>query len=299
MTPFDIDGYRNRWQPEIDAALEKTLDELASEPGCPDELCRTMKYAVMGGGKRLRPLLCLAAAGACGAEEKSALMAGCAVEFVHSYSLVHDDLPAMDDDDFRRGQPSCHKAFGEAMAILAGDALLTHAFQILALGVPPHVSAQAVALLAAAAGPVGMVGGQVDDVGNAPVGSASDVEFIHERKTAALMTAAVKLGGLVAQAPRQQMEALGSFGQKLGLAFQIADDLLALEGDEERLGRPAGSDQIQERRTHPLLAGPEASRQRAQELVQQAVALLKPFGDAAAVLSGIAALVEMRIRPAG
>jgi geranylgeranyl diphosphate synthase, type II len=296
MTRFDIDGYRNQWQPEIDSALEGILDALTREPGCPAELARAMKYAVLGGGKRLRPLLCLGAARACGIREKPALMAGCAVELVHSYSLVHDDLPAMDDDDFRRGQPSCHKAFGEAVAILAGDALLTHAFQVLALGVPSRVSAQAVALLATAAGPVGMVGGQVDDVRNTPVGSASDVEFIHVRKTAALMMAAVKLGGLAAGAPLQQMEALGSFGQTLGLAFQIADDLLALEGDEKRLGRPAGSDQIHERRTHPLVTGPETSRQRAQELVQQAIALLEPFGDAAAALSGIAVLVETRIR---
>jgi geranylgeranyl pyrophosphate synthase len=164
MDSFDLDGYRTRWQPRIDEELSDILERLGREPGCPAELLNAMRHAVLHGGKRLRPLLCLAAVRAAGGEESLAIRAACALELIHAYSLVHDDLPAMDDDDFRRGQPACHRAFGEALAILAGDGLQTLAFGVLVEGVPPHLAAQAVSLASSRAGATGMVGGQADDV---------------------------------------------------------------------------------------------------------------------------------------
>jgi len=285
------------WRSQIDSRLSAWLDELAARPGCPPRLAEAMRYSLLGEGKRLRPLLCLAAVRALGRSEAEGLGAACALEFVHAYSLIHDDLPAMDDDDFRRGRPTVHRAFGEALAILAGDALLTHAFQVLARSLPDRgVAAEAVELLAEAAGVAGMVGGQVDDV--EPIRSppsVEQVESVHLRKTGRMFEAALGLGALLAQANPAASAALSSGGRALGLAFQVADDLLAHAGDQRTLKRPTGSDAQRDRRTHPRAAGAEASRLRALELLEQARAsfLALPHPE---VLLGLIEQVSARVR---
>ena len=258
MTSFDLDQYRQLWKPRIDAALSEILDGIGE--GCPRVLREAMRHALLGGGKRLRPILCIAAARACGGDEEAALRPGCALEMIHAYSLVHDDLPAMDDDDVRRGQPACHKAFGEAAAILAGDALLTHAFYVLAKSAP-----EAVAMVSEAAGPTGMVGGQVDDVRG-----AGPIESIHLRKTAAMFQAAVGLGGMVAGASDKPLQALAAYGRALGLAFQVADDLLDQDGNQQ---------------ADPAVVG---------GLIQRAVDAIKPLGGKADALLAIAEFVKKR-----
>ena len=293
MASFNLDEYRKLWKPQIDAVLSEILDELGE--GCPDTLHKAMRHAVLGGGKRLRPILCIAAARACGGGEAAALQPGCALELIHAYSLVHDDLPAMDDDDVRRGQPACHKAFGEAMAILAGDALLTHAFAVLAKNVPETIVQPAVVLVSKAAGPWGMVGGQADDVGGeGQERSVAEIESIHSRKTAAMFEAAVGLGGLVAGAAKKQLDALSAYGRALGQAYQVVDDLLAFSGDDKTLGRPAGSDRAKNKPTHPVVAGAEASRGRVAALVREAVTALGPLGGQADALQAVARFVEKR-----
>ena len=273
MDSFNLDEYRKLWKPRIDAVLAEILGELGE--GCPDILQKAMRHAVLGGGKRLRPILCIAATRACGGEEDLALRPGCALELIHAYSLVHDDLPAMDDDDVRRGQPACHKAFGEAIAILSGDALLTHAFYLLAESVPA-----AVAMVSKAAGPLGMVGGQVDDVGGeGRERSVEEIESIHSRKTAAMFQAAVGLGGLLAGASGEQLEALSAYGRALGMAYQVTDDLLDQAGDKH---------------THPMVAGTGASRERVAVLVQEAITALGPLGGQADALQSIAGFVGKR-----
>ncbi len=269
MASFDLDEYRKGLKPRIDAVLEEILDELGE--GCPRGLLEAMRHAVLGGGKRLRPLLCLCAARACGGAEEAALRPGCALELIHAYSLVHDDLPAMDDDDVRRGRPACHKAFGEALAILAGDGLLTHAFSVLAQSVPAPLVGRAVAMVAEAAGPLGMVGGQADDVsGEGRRRSLEQVESIHSRKTAAMFQAAVGLGGLLAGASPPQADALWAYGRALGMAYQLADDLRDQDGGQ-----------------HVLPAGAGA-------LIRKAADAVKPLGGKADALLAIARFVEKR-----
>lgn len=295
MADFDLEHFRATWTPRVDQALQEVIDGITGQPGCPGGLGLAMKHAVMAGGKRLRPLLCLAAARAAGGRENDALRAGCAVELLHAYSLVHDDLPAMDDDDVRRGQPTCHRAFGEALAILAGDALLTHAFGLLADAVPPDRAGQAVSVLATAAGAAGMVGGQADDV-DSPEGppAIEDVESVHMRKTGMIFGASTQLGGLAAGASRTTLEALARFGTSLGMAFQVVDDILSWEGDAVTLGRPTGSDREQGRRTYPAVAGPQAARRRAGALVDEALGCLEIRGPQADVLMAIAGWVRRR-----
>jgi geranylgeranyl diphosphate synthase type II len=269
MAGFNLDQYRKTWKPRIDAELAEILDELGE--GCPQDLHKAMRHAVLGGGKRLRPILCIAAVRACGGEEQAALRPGCALELIHAYSLVHDDLPAMDDDDVRRGQPACHKAFGEALAVLAGDALLTHAFLVLAQSVPAPLVPRAVVMVSEAAGPLGMVGGQADDVGGeGRERSLERVERIHSRKTAAMFQAAVGLGGLLAGASSPRSEALRAYGRALGLAYQVADDLRDQDGDP---------------RTRPADAS---------ALIQKAADAVKSLGGKADALLAIASFVEKR-----
>ncbi len=292
-----FETFRNTWVERIDERLRGWLDELAARPGCPPRLAAAMRYALLSPGKRLRPLLCLAAARCAGGREQLGLDVAAAVELVHAYSLIHDDLPAMDDDDLRRGRPTCHRRFGEALAILAGDALLTHAFELLVAGLEPERAGAGVVLLARAAGAAGMVGGQVDDVEPDDGRSAPDVErveSIHRRKTARLIQAAVGLGGLVAGADRAGQQALEAYGDALGLAFQVADDLLAATGDAAALGRPTGGDAAHDRRTYPRAVGVAAARERAGALADQAVAALAPFGRGGDVLVGLVGLVSDR-----
>jgi geranylgeranyl diphosphate synthase type II len=247
-------------------------------------------------GKRLRPLLVLMACEAAGGSEDAALPAACAVEMIHAYSLIPDDLPAMDDDDLRRGRPTCHKVFGEALAILAGDALLTLAFEVLARDVrPPDVAARCCVLLAEAAGATAMVGGQADDLeGKFPGAGIEVLEGIHRRKTGAIILAALRLGGLVAGAKPEQLTALDRYGSRLGLAFQIIDDLLDVAGDEESLGKRVGKDSHLGKLTFPELLGVEESVNRAEQLIGEACASLASFGSQGGSLEALARYVLER-----
>jgi geranylgeranyl diphosphate synthase type II len=256
-----------------------------------------MRYSILGGGKRLRPLLTISAIKAVQGNEEDGLVAGCAVEFVHAYSLVHDDLPVMDNDDIRRGKPSCHRKFGEALAILAGDALLTHAFFVLEQGVPRECLCTAVRTLAFASGARGMVGGQADDIRSYESQHVTQeyVESIHSRKTACLIEAALFIGGMVARANQENLAALGIYGRALGLAFQITDDFLAYTGKTEALKRPTGSDEKHLRCTYPRVVGSRASQKRACDLIDQALLAIRAFGSNAHPLAALAEFVKCRV----
>jgi len=296
MSPGVLEGYRRIWQPRIDRTLEEIHEELERDPDVLPGLSAAMKYAVLEGGKRLRPLLALSALRAAGGQEESGLAAACSLELVHAYSLVHDDLPAMDNDDFRRGKPTCHKLFGEALAILAGDGLLTHAFFLLARSMAPERVGQGVALLARCAGPQGMVGGQAYDI--QPVErepTLSEVARIHRLKTAALIEASVGLGGLLAAASPEVLSRLALFGRALGLAYQIVDDLLDWTGADHTLGRPSGADESKNRRTYPRLAGYQGSRVQVLSLLVQARDQLCGLGPQADILRALASFVQQRL----
>jgi len=228
-----------------------------------------MRYAVLGGGKRIRPILAIAAAEACGANVEPLLVPFAALELIHTYSLVHDDLPALDNDDLRRGRKTTHVVYGEAMGILTGDALLTEAFAWLARA----GQVKAIEVVAEAINSRGMIGGQVADLegGLKAVATLADLEFIHQNKTAKLITASVMLGGLLAGAPEAQLTALRRYGEAAGLAFQIVDDLLDQERTSEELGKTAGKDAAQGKLTYPALLGPQAARKRVEELLREAV----------------------------
>lgn len=272
------------------ALIDRNLDRyLESRDGVPDRLADAMRYSVFAGGKRLRPLLVLLANDACMGTIESALPAACAVEMVHTYSLIHDDLPAMDDDDLRRGMPTCHRQFDEATAILAGDALLTLAFEILTEIQPAILAARCVRQLASAAGWAGMVGGQMDDLSAQEGPKTIDwLQSLHSRKTGALLTSSLRMGGILAGANPAQLDALTTFGERVGLAFQIVDDLLDAEGSSERMGKQARKDNAAGKLTYPGLLGIEESRARARQLAQEArngLALFGPAGHRLAVLA--------------
>jgi geranylgeranyl diphosphate synthase, type II len=278
---------------QIDAALRRFVQFGA---GCPDRLSEAIEYSLLAPGKRLRPQLVLFAAEACGGEIDQALPAAAAVEMVHAYSLVHDDLPAMDDDDLRRGRPTCHKQFDEATAILVGDALQARAFEVLARDVrPPALAARCCAELAQAAGATALVGGQADDLATT-FGDRSheQLESIHRRKTGALFRVALRLGAIVADASAEQLEALDRFGERLGLAFQVVDDLLDVSGSEGRVGKRLNKDRRQGKATYPSLVGVTASRELADQLIDEACAALEVFGESAARLREMAHFVGRR-----
>ena len=243
-------------------------------------------------------MLLLMAAEACGGTTEAALPAACAVEMIHAYSLIHDDLPAMDNDDLRRGLPTCHKQFDEATAILAGDGLLTRAFEVLATQIRPgDVAARCCAVLASAAGVVGMVGGQADDMaGGLEEENLERIESIHVRKTGALINGSLELGAICAGATSGQIEALTTFGRRLGLAFQITDDLLDVQGDSRAVGKRVGKDAEQGKATYPALLGVDASMRRAEQLIQEACDALRPLGDKGAGLEAVARYVLERNR---
>ncbi|WZO98380.1 polyprenyl synthetase family protein [Isosphaeraceae bacterium EP7] len=282
---------------EIRRRVEEGLDLYlpaaeAGKPGdCPERLVEAMRYSLLGGGKRLRPVLTILAAEACGASLEDALPAACAVEMVHTYSLIHDDLPSMDDDDLRRGRPTCHKAFDEATAVLAGDGLLTLAFEVIARHVRPGDRAAACILaLAEGSGPSGMVGGQMADLEAEGRDDATieALEAIHRRKTGALLRSSLRMGAIVAGAPAAWRQALDTYGHAVGLAFQIVDDLLDVNGDETKLGKRVGKDSNLGKWTYPGLLGVEGSRLRARQLADEAVAAVGVLGDRGAPLRALA-----------
>ena len=294
---FDLKAYLEERRKLVNRALEAYLPAVR---GPAFRVVQAMHYSLFVGGKRLRPILCLAAAEAVGGDAGEALPVACALEMVHTYSLIHDDLPAMDDDDLRRGQPTCHKKFDEATAILAGDGLLTEAFHILAAAAPRFEGREAVLLdvtelLAKAAGYRGMVGGQMLDLmAEGRQISFKELELIHRFKTGALLTAATRSGALVGGGNRQEVTALTGYGEKFGLAFQVTDDLLDVEGDTAEMGKAAGQDEKRRKATYPALVGLEASRQWAGRLVEEAVAALEPFPDRAAPLRELAQYLLVR-----
>jgi geranylgeranyl diphosphate synthase type II len=264
----------------------------------PPVIREAMSYSILAGGKRLRPILALAAYEACGGRPEDIVSCASAIEVIHTYSLIHDDLPAMDNDDMRRGRPTNHKVFGEAMAILAGDALLTEAFLMMldTDGMAGKGAVlEAIRELAIASGVRGMVGGQVQDIiseGAKP--DAGTLGYIHEHKTGALIAASVRLGGILAEADDEKMAALTGYGKNLGLAFQIVDDVLDVKGDAEVLGKPTGSDEMKKKMTYPALYGTEESMKMAEELIDKAIEALEPFGEKAEPLRGIAKYIIAR-----
>jgi geranylgeranyl diphosphate synthase type II len=294
---FDLKAYLEEKRGLVNRALEAYLPAVR---GPAFRVVQAMHYSLFVGGKRLRPILCLAATETVGGDASEALPVACALEMIHTYSLIHDDLPAMDDDDLRRGQPTCHKKFDEATAILAGDGLLTEAFHTLAAAAPRFEGREAVLLevtelLAKAAGYQGMVGGQMLDLmAEGRRVTLKELETIHRLKTGALLTVATRAGALVGGGNRVQVTALTSFGERFGLAFQVTDDLLDVEGTTAELGKPVGSDEKRGKATYPALLGLEASRQWAQRLVEEAVAILSPFQDQAAPLRELAEYLLVR-----
>jgi geranylgeranyl diphosphate synthase type II len=281
------------------AATESYLRGLpARYATAPSRLLEAIEYSLMAGGKRLRPALVLETARACGAstaQSRSALAAAGAIELIHTFSLVHDDLPAMDDDDLRRGRPTNHKVFGEAMAILAGDAMVTMAFEIIATDAEPAVVPALIRELASASGPIGMIGGQVLDIDGENVSLSYDqLRHLHAMKTGALLTCACRMGAIAAGAEPSRVEAATSFGRHLGLAFQIVDDLLDVVSTPEQMGKATGKDAGKGKNTYPSLIGVEASRQAAREQLAAALASLRGLAAAAEGLRDLARFVVER-----
>jgi geranylgeranyl diphosphate synthase, type II len=296
MSAFDLEAYLKERAALVDAALARFLPPEDAEP---PTVHRAMRYSVLAGGKRLRPILVIAGAEAVGAAAATVMPTACALEMIHTYSLIHDDLPAMDDDDYRRGRLTSHKVFGDAIAILAGDALLTLAFRLVtenaAVVANPGVICDVVAEIADAAGTNGMVGGQVVDIqSEGKTVTAETLEYIHSRKTAALLRASLWVGVRLGGGDAAALGAIGDAGQSLGLAFQIVDDILDVEGSLEALGKTAGSDARKQKATYPALHGIEASRREARRLIEQAKDRLAVLGDRAAPICALADFVIER-----
>lgn len=292
-----MSDYLNARKELVDAALDEALPH---EMNYPPVIFRAVRYSLFAGGKRLRPILCLAAAEAAGGDYHAVLPAACALEMIHTYSLIHDDLPAMDDDDLRRGHPTSHKVFGEATAILAGDALLTEAFALLSAPermprIPPDRILTIIHEIAHAAGFWGMVGGQVMDI-QAETAAADEetLLYIHTRKTGAMIVVSVRAGAILAGAQTGDIEALAAYGRHVGLAFQIADDILNVEGDRAALGKGTGSDAVRGKLTFPHLLGLEASRKKMADLIEQALEAVRGFDRHAEPLRAIARYVGQR-----
>jgi len=294
--PESITDYLARRAAEVNEWLDRLVP---SETTPPEQLHRAMRYSLLAGGKRLRPTLVLAAGEAFGADTDDLMPAACAIEMIHTYSLIHDDLPAMDDDDLRRGRPTCHKAFGEAVAILAGDALLTQAFRVLAADAPGRDAERQIRVIrevATAAGSVdALIGGQIADIeSEGRKVDGATLEYIHRSKTGAMITASIVVGGTVAGAREDQIETLRRYGQRIGLAFQIADDILDVTSTSEQLGKTPGKDEAAHKATYPSLHGISASRSRALELVDEAVEIVSNLGLKTRVLEQIARFIIAR-----
>jgi geranylgeranyl diphosphate synthase type II len=292
-----LEVYLSQQQQRVEMALDRFLPSLDSYP---PRLMDAMRYSVFAGGKRLRPILMLAATEAVGGETEAILPAACAIECVHTYSMIHDDLPAMDDDDLRRGKPTNHVVYGEAMAILAGDALLTHAFELLSRAplvdrFSASILLQVHQCLASASGGFGMIGGQVIDIISA--GQEVDlatVEYIHRHKTAALIEASVVMGGLLGGGTAEEVQALRTYGHRIGWAFQIADDILDVEGDAAILGKAVGRDAELAKATYPAVLGVDVSRQRARELMEEGIHALDVLRHDTGWLRQIASYIVSR-----
>lgn len=293
---FDLDAFLAESTQAVNRALDRWLPAPTTRPAT---IHKAMRYSLFAGGKRMRPALCLAAAAACGGSQVKAIPLACAVECIHTYSLVHDDLPAMDNDDYRRGKLTNHKVFGEGIAVLAGDALLTEAFEIAAQAQPtkryPH---QRFFLeLAQASGSLQLIAGQVADLeAEGKKIPAQHLRYIHERKTSALLRCSVRLGGMSANCSSAQLNALSDFGYHVGLAFQVIDDILDVTQTSEQLGKTAGKDTKAQKATYPSIVGLERSRKIAEQLTNRAFAALKVFHGKALALEALAQFLLKRDR---
>jgi len=292
---MDIQKYLSESKRLVDEYLDRLLPAATEDP---PTIHKAMRHSVFAGGKRVRPILVLATGESVGGNRDTLLYLGAGIEMIHTYSLIHDDLPALDNDDLRRGVPTCHKVFGEAMAILAGDALMTRCYQVLA-DLPMNSDSTRLAVIreiAYATGTLkGMIGGQVVDLESEgkPI-SPPVLEYIHQSKTGALLTACTRCGALAAGASQAQLRALTEFGGKIGLVFQIVDDILDITGSSEKLGKTAGKDEKVKKATYPALYGIEISREKARELVVAALEDIKDLGEAAEPLRGLAHFVYSR-----
>jgi geranylgeranyl diphosphate synthase type II len=285
---FDLNRYVEKCTSEVNDALDFFLPKETVKPAT---IHKAMRYSLFAGGKRMRPALCFAAADACGGNHKDAMSLACAVECIHTYSLIHDDLPGMDNDDFRRGKPTNHKVFGEGIAVLAGDALLTQAFEIAAKCKSwPRYSHQKIVLeIAHASGSLQLIAGQVADLeGEGKKISEAELKYIHERKTSALLCCSVRLGGMSANCTPAQLKALTDFGYNVGLAFQVIDDILDITQSSEQLGKTAGKDTKAQKATYPSIIGLEKSRKIAEQLTNKAFNSLKIFKGKAQALEALA-----------
>ncbi|MBH8552795.1 polyprenyl synthetase family protein [Nostocaceae cyanobacterium CENA357] len=292
---FNLVAYLKERQKICEAALDKAIPIIY-----PEKIYESMRYSLLAGGKRLRPILCLATCEMMGGTIEMAMPAACAVEMIHTMSLIHDDLPAMDNDDYRRGKLTNHKIYGEDIAILAGDGLLAYAFEFVATQTPENVPKdrvlKVIARLGRAMGAAGLVGGQVVDLdseGKSDI-SLETLTFIHNHKTAALLEACVVCGGILAGASSENVQKLSRYSQNIGLAFQIIDDILDITATQEQLGKTAGKDLVAKKVTYPSLWGIEESRSKAQQLIEAACKELEPFGELAQPLQALAHFITSR-----
>jgi geranylgeranyl diphosphate synthase, type II len=291
---FNLSAYLQEYQSLVETALDRGIGVVY-----PEKIYEAMRYSLLAGGKRLRPILCLATSEMAGGTLEMAMPTACALEMIHTMSLIHDDLPAMDNDDYRRGKLTNHKVYGEDIAILAGDGLLAYAFEFVAvntLNVPAERVLRVIAKLGRAVGAAGLVGGQVVDLeseGKADV-SLETLNFIHNHKTAALLESSVVCGGILAGMPESDLQRLSHFSQNIGLAFQIIDDILDITATQEQLGKTAGKDLQAQKVTYPSLWGIEESKNQAQQLITAAIAQLEPFGNKAIPLIAIAHYITSR-----
>ena len=281
---------KSQWNARIELVEEALIKELREESALDEQLCSSMKYSLTAGGKRLRPILLMAAADVAGGRGEDFIQVACAIEMIHTYSLIHDDLPAMDNDDYRRGKLTNHKLYGDGMAVLAGDALLTQAFEVILRqeNVAPEVLVQVVREISIAAGPNGMVGGQAIDLESEnkriPM---EELKKLHMGKTGALFRASLRCGAILGGADSEQLEKLTTYAESFGLAFQITDDILDVIGDEAEIGKPVGSDERNNKSTYVTLTSLETAQKLAQEAVDEGVAALDGFGEEAVFLQDL------------
>ncbi len=293
-TQFDLSAYLVARKQEVEAALDQSIQVVY-----PEKIYESMRYSLMAGGKRLRPILCLATCELTGGTTGMAMPTACAMEMIHTMSLIHDDLPAMDNDDYRRGKLTNHKVYGDDIAILAGDGLLTYAFEFIAsrtVNVPSDRLLQVIIKLSHAVGADGLVGGQVVDLEceGKPDVTVDTLTYIHRHKTGALLEASVVCGAILAGASDNTVQRLSHYAQNIGLAFQIVDDILDITATQEELGKTAGKDLAAQKATYPSLWGLDESKRQAQQLVDDAKAELNPFGDAALPLQALADYITSR-----